>query len=93
VDRTELDRQPLTLGIGDDPDVTLVGERIRSVHPVERLVGPPIGMDGDASGHGFGLPGMRERVESLGGAIHLASRRGRGVTLTVELPLAETEEA
>jgi two-component system sensor histidine kinase UhpB len=52
-----------------------------------------IGMDRDASGGGFGLPGMRERVESLGGAMQLASRRGRGVTLTVELPLAETEQA
>jgi signal transduction histidine kinase len=32
---------------------------------------------------------MRERVESLGGTVSLAS--DRGVTLTVELPLSETE--
>jgi two-component system sensor histidine kinase UhpB len=50
-----------------------------------------IGMDPDAHGRGFGLPGMRERVESLGGTLQLTSRPGRGVTLTVELPVAETE--
>jgi two-component system sensor histidine kinase UhpB len=52
-----------------------------------------IGMDCDASGGGFGIPGMRERVESLGGAMQVTSGRGCGVTLTVELPLAETERA
>ena len=29
--------------------VTIVGERIRRVHPVERFVRAAIGMDGDAS--------------------------------------------
>jgi two-component system sensor histidine kinase UhpB len=50
-----------------------------------------IGMDPDAHGRGFGLPGMRERVESLGGTVQLTGRPGRGVTLTVELPLPKTE--
>lgn len=52
-----------------------------------------IGMDRNAVAAGFGLPGMRERVQSLGGVMQIASRRGRGVTLTVELPLAEMESA
>jgi two-component system sensor histidine kinase UhpB len=50
-----------------------------------------IGMDHGASGGGFGMHGMRERVESIGGAMQVISRRGRGVTLTVELPLANAE--
>jgi two-component system sensor histidine kinase UhpB len=48
-----------------------------------------IGIDRDARGRGFGLPGMRERVEALGGTLQITSRPGRGVTLTVELPLSE----
>ena len=36
---------------------------------------------------GFGLVGMRERVASLGGRIHIASRPGRGTLVRVELPL------
>jgi signal transduction histidine kinase len=35
---------------------------------------------------GFGLTGVRERVSHLGGTVDLASRPGRGVTMTVELP-------
>jgi len=52
-----------------------------------------LGMEPDALTRGLGLPGMRERVESLGGVMQVASRRGRGVTLTVELPLPTTEHA
>jgi len=37
--------------------------------------------------NGFGLVGMRERVASLGGQIHIASRPGRGTLIRVELPL------
>ena len=48
------------------------------------------GMDIEAPTRGFGLPGMRERVEALGGTLQMTSRPGRGVTLTVELPLSET---
>ena len=48
-----------------------------------------IGMDPDAPGQGFGIPGMRERVEALGGVLQLRSRPGRGVALTVELPLSD----
>jgi signal transduction histidine kinase len=35
---------------------------------------------------GFGLVGMRERAELLGGAIEVASRVGNGTTVTVTLP-------
>jgi signal transduction histidine kinase len=37
---------------------------------------------------GFGLIGMRERVEALGGSLTLESEPGEGATLVVQLPLA-----
>ena len=35
---------------------------------------------------GFGLPGMRERAEQLGGTVHYRSAPGQGFTLDMELP-------
>jgi signal transduction histidine kinase len=40
-----------------------------------------------ASGSGFGLVGMRERVASFNGALNLQSQPGAGTRLTVEIPL------
>jgi len=48
------------------------------------------GMDTETPTRGFGLPGMRERVEALGGSLHLFSGGSHGVTLAVELPLPDT---
>jgi signal transduction histidine kinase len=46
---------------------------------------------GIASGHppsqGFGLTGMRERAEQLGGRFDLESQPGRGTTVTAVIPL------
>ena len=36
---------------------------------------------------GSGLVGLRDRVEALGGALSLRSRRGEGTSLDIELPL------
>jgi signal transduction histidine kinase len=44
---------------------------------------------GDLSG-GFGIQGMRERVEQLGGTLVVESTPGKGVALMIELP-ANTE--
>ncbi len=41
---------------------------------------------GRAGGDGFGLPGMRERVERLGGTLRLESAPGAGTRLRVEVP-------
>jgi signal transduction histidine kinase len=46
----------------------------------------------EASG-GHGLPGMRERVELLGGTLKLASEPGKGTKLRVELPAASAEDS
>jgi signal transduction histidine kinase len=53
------------------------------------------GFDPAAVAGGFGLLGMRERVELLGGTLRIESEPGRGTTLSVALPphrrLAEGE--
>src|ERR687894_52043 len=41
----------------------------------------------DRDSGGFGLRGMRERVEGVGGALSVESAPGEGSTLTVELPV------
>jgi signal transduction histidine kinase len=44
------------------------------------------GVGADPIGHGFGLVGLRERAESVGGKMSIRSARGRGFTLEMELP-------
>jgi signal transduction histidine kinase len=41
---------------------------------------------------GFGLRGLQERAEHLGGELHLEPRRGGGTQLTFRLPLSPREE-
>jgi two-component system, NarL family, sensor histidine kinase DevS len=58
----------------------------------EATVELTVGDDGDgfdpaASTTGFGLLGMRERVELLAGAIQIESSPGNGTTLTATLPV------
>ena len=48
--------------------------------------------DGDGFGvkdrhDGFGLAGMRERVEQMGGELKITSARGKGTRVAVVLPL------
>ncbi|MGZ4191701.1 MAG: sensor histidine kinase [Solirubrobacteraceae bacterium] len=54
------------------------------------------GFDPSAATAGFGLAGMRERVELLGGELSLTSAPGEGTTVTARLPVArrppETEQ-
>ncbi len=42
---------------------------------------------------GMGLPGMRERLESLGGELEINSEPGKGVTLLATLSLKEVADA
>jgi len=46
----------------------------------------PAARPGGAQGH-FGLDGMRERVERIGGTLDIQSAPGQGTTVTVRLPL------
>ena len=49
------------------------------------------GFDHTAVTDGFGLTGMRERVELLGGELELLSVVGRGSTVTAALPVARRQ--
>jgi signal transduction histidine kinase len=42
----------------------------------------------EAAGH-LGLAGMRERIASVGGDVHFSSAPNAGVTIQIEVPLAE----
>ncbi len=46
-----------------------------------------------ASPTGFGVPGMRERAELLGGSLEIASPPGRGTTVRLTLPLTAASRA
>ena len=45
------------------------------------------GIGGADPAHGSGLVGLADRVEALGGSIHVTSRPGEGTQISVELPL------
>ena len=45
------------------------------------------GVGGADPARGSGLIGLTDRVEALGGSIHVHSRPGHGTQITVELPL------
>jgi signal transduction histidine kinase len=46
---------------------------------------------GDRTSGGFGLKGMRERIEQAGGSLSVESAPGEGSTLAVELPMLAPE--
>ena len=46
-----------------------------------------IGFDPKVRAPGFGLIGMRERLELVGGRLEISSGVGRGTTLQAELPI------
>jgi signal transduction histidine kinase len=47
------------------------------------------GCGGADPAHGTGLLGLRDRVEAIGGTMHLTSPPGAGTTLRAELPLVD----
>jgi two-component system sensor histidine kinase UhpB len=49
------------------------------------------GMDLDAPTAGFGLVGMRERAELVGGVLDIASAPGSGTTLRARIPVGGYE--
>lgn len=44
---------------------------------------------GDHAHTGFGLSGMRDRIEALGGSLDIASAPGQGTAIAARLPLAQ----
>lgn len=51
------------------------------------------GADPAGRDHGVGLIGMRERVEALGGHLHIDSRPGRGFTVRATIPVSTDRQA
>ena len=75
VKHAEVERAVVTVGeVGDHVELR--------VHDDGR------GFDPSAPGAGFGLLGMHERIDLLGGDFDVASEAGRGTTITVRLPVA-----
>lgn len=65
-----------------EADVLLrVEDRGRGFDPTENFHPP----------HGWGLAGMKERVESVGGTLHVDSAPGHGTIIEVCIPLSEKE--
>lgn len=67
--------------------------RVRFAYSADRLT-VTVSDDGDAPGPavpgpsgGFGLIGMRERAQSVGGRLEAGRRPGGGFTVTTELPI------
>ncbi|HEV2114085.1 MAG TPA: ATP-binding protein [Terriglobales bacterium] len=46
----------------------------------------------NSRGHSFGQAGIRERVKSMGGSVHLHSAKGKGTRLEVTVPAREAME-
>jgi signal transduction histidine kinase len=47
------------------------------------------GVGGAEPEEGYGLTGLRDRVEALGGSIHVVSPRGEGTLIVVDLPVQD----
>jgi signal transduction histidine kinase len=52
-----------------------------------------IGVDPSRRVAGLGLRGIEERVRELAGSVNLRSAAGKGATLSIRLPISETEPA
>jgi signal transduction histidine kinase len=51
------------------------------------------GFDPEAETDGFGMLGMRERVDVLKGALRIDARRGQGCTVHASIPATHVDEA
>jgi signal transduction histidine kinase len=80
----------ITLTYMDDQVILDVQDDGQGFDPVSMAgngAGEPVG-----DGSGFGLIGMRERAEQLGGSLQIESAPGEGATLVVALPLDGSSE-
>jgi GAF domain-containing protein len=51
------------------------------------------GIGGADANQGSGLVGLSDRIEALGGTLHVTSPAGQGTTLLIEIPLADQSHA
>jgi signal transduction histidine kinase len=64
-----------------------IGVAVSCADGVLRIVARDDGIGGADPAHGSGLVGLRDRIETLGGAINVQSPKGDGTTVEVALPL------
>jgi two-component system sensor histidine kinase UhpB len=73
-----------------NPDRVAIALRLDAPSPGEiTLQITDDGKGGDGATPGFGLTGMRERVEAAGGQLAIAAEPGHGFTVTVILPASD----
>jgi len=77
----ETDAVRINLNFGKDQLVVTVRDAGRGFD-VREIRGAP--------GHNLGLIGMRERVQSIGGQVHIQSSLGAGTRITFRVPLEPT---
>jgi two-component system NarL family sensor kinase len=65
-----------------------IGLHVRDAELVLRVRDDGQGFEPATSGGGFGIVGMRERAEALGGRVQVDSTRDAGTTITAVLPLS-----
>ena len=70
----------LELKIGTEEVVLRIRDEGQGFNPGERLLPP----------RGWGIDGMRERVEAVGGQLHIQSAPGAGTLVEASIPLPET---
>jgi signal transduction histidine kinase len=97
VPRTLTPQADLTLYRAAQEGLTNAGKHARATHvrvtldynraESVRLMVADDGVGSADSTGGFGLLGVRERAQLLGGAVHVRTARGAGFTLEVELPV------
>ena len=52
-----------------------------------------LGFNAETTNWGLGLLGMRERCEALGGNFSLATRPGKGVSISIRIPLTDRDDS
>jgi signal transduction histidine kinase len=73
-------------------DLTYAPERIELKITDEGRGFEPDGTSATEAGH-FGLLGMRERANKIGGVLNISSSPGQGTTVTVHLPRPQSNPA
>jgi two-component system sensor histidine kinase UhpB len=55
------------------------------------IIDDGVGFDNDAKVDGFGLAGIKERVEGLDGLFEITTAQNQGVAIHIKIPVIEEE--
>lgn len=79
-------------GAGIASDVRRVWVSLDLVGDALRLSIRDDGIGGADASLGSGLTGLRDRIEALGGRLHMESPRERGTSIEVEIPAGQSTD-